>query len=88
MYLARTVKYCAPGALRNLRVASLMAIMPNTHTFHTGPSLNTPDAQPFSTLEGVLNPALLKGLDDMGFDKMTPVQSKVLGGLRPLRRDW
>lgn len=88
MYLAHTLKYStASGALRNLRVTSLMT-MSNGLNFHTSAFLKAADAEPFSAMQGILHPSLLKGLDDMGFANMTPVQSKVLGGLRPLKRDW
>lgn len=87
MYLAHTLKYStASGALRNLRVTSLMT-MSNGLNFHTSAFLKAADAEPFSAMQGILHPSLLKGLDDMGFANMTPVQSKVLGGLRPLKRD-
>lgn len=87
MYLAHTVKRCTLGALRNLHVTSLTA-MPNTCTFHTSASLKAADAPPFSSLHGLLDPALLKGLDNMGYEYMTPVQSRVLKSLRHLRNDW
>lgn len=87
MYLAHTVKSHALGTLRNLHVTSLTTML-NPYTFHTSASLKAADAPPFRTLHGLLDPALLKGLDDMGFEYMTPVQSRVLKGLTHLKNDW
>lgn len=40
-------------------------------------------------MKGKLDPVLLEALKDvMGFDFMTPVQSKVLSGLPTLKSDW
>ncbi|PIA92103.1 ATP-dependent RNA helicase MSS116, mitochondrial [Cercospora beticola] len=38
----------------------------------------TPDAQPWTSLQGRLNDGLLRGLAGMGYEYMTPVQQKVL----------
>ncbi|MCJ1468262.1 hypothetical protein MMC07_006890 [Pseudocyphellaria aurata] len=61
--------------------------MSNAHPFYTSASLKAADAQQFGTMQDLLHPSLLKGLDAMGFEYMTPVQSKVLTELRPLKRD-
>lgn len=44
-------------------------------------------AQPYSTMAGKLNPKLLDGLNVMGFQFMTPVQSRVLTELPDWRSD-
>lgn len=45
------------------------------------------NAQPFSSMKGKVDPRLLEGLEVMGFDFMTPVQSKILTELPSLRAD-
>lgn len=95
MYLAHTLKHSTSRALRNLpvnlpvdlRVTSLLA-MSNTHNFRTSASLGAADVQPFSQMQGMLPSSLLKGLSNMGFEYMTPVQFQVLRGLRSLKSDW
>lgn len=41
----------------------------------------------FDAQAGKLDPLLLEAVNDMGFEYMTPVQSKVLGGLPSLKSD-
>lgn len=50
-------------------------------------SLKAAGAQPYASMEGKLDPSLLKSLQDMGMEFMTPVQSKVLG-MPFLTSDW
>lgn len=87
MYLAHAIKHSTFGALRNFCVTALIKSS-NTHEFSTTVSLKAADVQPFEGMKGILHPSLLEGLDDMGFENMTPVQSAVLSGLRPLNRNW
>ena len=87
MNLAHTLRRALPGTLRDLRFTSRIT-MPHTQPLYTSASLKAANATPFSTLKGKLDPSLLKGLDAMGFEYMTPVQRKVLGGLPSLNSDW
>ena len=50
-------------------------------------SLRESNAQEFRSLDGKLNPGLLKSLASMGYEYMTPVQSKVLSDLPDFRSD-
>lgn len=45
------------------------------------------EAKPFSDMAGTLDPALLNGLDKMGFQFMSPVQQKVLTELPSITSD-
>ena len=45
---------------------------------YSSASLKESNAQPFNSMVGKLHPGLLQGLEAMGFEYMTPVQSKVL----------
>lgn len=51
-------------------------------------SLKQADAMPFKRLTGKLDPGILKALDAMQYEYMTPVQEKVLNSLPSLRTDW
>lgn len=62
--------------------------MSNPPARFTTSSLKAANAQPFSTMQGKLNPSLLEGLDAMGFEYMTPVQKKVLAELPSFNGDW
>ena len=62
--------------------------MSTTAALYTSESLKAANAQPYSSMEGKLDPMLLQALKDMKFDFMTPVQSKVLSGLPSLKSDW
>ncbi len=63
--------------------------MSSSSALYSSASLKAANAQPYSSLKGKLDPALLEALKDvMGFDFMTPVQSKVLSGLPTLKSDW
>ena len=62
--------------------------MSTTGALYTSESLKAANAQPYSTVDGRLDPMLLQALKDMKFDFMTPVQSKVLSGLPSLKSDW
>jgi ATP-dependent RNA helicase MSS116 len=50
-------------------------------------SLKESCAQEYKTMAGKLNASLLKALDVMGFEYMTPVQSKVLSELPTFKSD-
>lgn len=50
-------------------------------------SLKESNAQSYKTMAGKLNASLLKSLDVMGFEYMTPVQSKVITELPNSRSD-
>lgn len=51
-------------------------------------SLEQANAMPFKSLTGKLDPGLLKALDEMQYEYMTPVQERVLSSLPSLRTDW
>jgi ATP-dependent RNA helicase MSS116 len=50
-------------------------------------SAGSGEAKPFSDMAGTLDPALLNGLDKMGFQFMSPVQQKVLTELPSITSD-
>lgn len=62
--------------------------MSNPPARFTTSSVKAANAQPFSSMQGKLNPSLLEGLDAMGFEYMTPVQKKVLAELPSFNGDW
>lgn len=66
----------------------LISNMSTSGALYTSASLKAANALPYSSMEGKLDPMLLQALTDMKFDFMTPVQSKVLGGLPSLNSDW
>ena len=87
MYLAQSIartsfilspKFLLPSAYKMSTSAAL----------YTSESLKAANALPYSSMEGKLDPLLLQALNDMNFDFMTPVQSKVLTGLPSLKSDW
>lgn len=51
-------------------------------------ALRQANAMPFKSLDSKLDPGILKALDAMGYEFMTPVQEKVLSSLSSLRADW
>lgn len=55
--------------------------MSTSGALYSSASLKAANAQPYSRMEGTLDPMLLLALKDMSFEYMTPVQDKVLGGL-------
>lgn len=61
--------------------------MSTSGALYSSASLKAANAQPYSSMEGTLDPMLLLALKDMEFEFMTPVQSKVLGGLPSLQSD-
>ena len=65
-----------------------IARMSTSAALYTSESLKAANAPPYSSMEGKLDPMLLQALKDMKFDFMTPVQSKVLGGLPSFQSDW
>ncbi len=63
--------------------------MSSSSALYSSASLKAANAQPYSSMQGKLDPVLLEALKNvMGFEYMTPVQSKVLNGLPTLRSDW
>lgn len=61
--------------------------MSTSGALYSSASLKAANAQPYSRMEGTLDPMLLLALKDMSFEYMTPVQDKVLGGLPSLQSD-
>ena len=61
--------------------------MAAANALFTTTSLKATGAQPYASMDGKLDPSLLKGLQDMGMEFMTPVQSKVLS-MPSLTADW
>lgn len=51
-------------------------------------SLKQANAMPFKSLTDKLDPGILKALDQMQYEYMTPVQEKVLSSMPSLRTDW
>ena len=69
--------------------STLKSNMSTTGALYTSASLKAANAQPFSIMNGKLDPMLLQALkDDMKFEFMTPVQNQVLTGLPSLKSDW
>lgn len=63
--------------------------MSSSSALYSSASLKAANAQPYSSMQGKLDPVLLEALKNvMGFEYMTSVQSKVLNGLPTLRSDW
>ena len=63
--------------------------MSSSSALYSSASLKAANAQPYSSMKGKLDPVLLEALKYvLGFEFMTPVQSKVLRGLPTLRSDW
>lgn len=61
--------------------------MSTSGALYSSATLKAANAQPYSSMKGILDPMLLMALKDMDFEYMTPVQSKVLGGLPSLQSD-
>lgn len=75
----------------NFRPSYFLVKQPNTimsRIIHTSASLKSANALPISTLQGKVDSSLMEGLDGMGFEYMTPVQSQVMNGLPTFRSDW
>ena len=62
--------------------------MSTSGALSTGASLEKANAIPYSSMKGKIDPALLQGVEAMGFKYMTPVQEQVLGQLNPVNSDW
>lgn len=86
MCLSRALKHSPSGALRNLCVTTLIK-RSNTYNFSTTVTLKNADVQPFGTMKGISHPSLFEGLDDMGVENMTPVQSAVPSDIHSLNKD-
>jgi superfamily II DNA/RNA helicase len=67
---------------RTSRLSSAMEAVYSTS------SLKQANAMPFKSLNSKLDPGILKALDEMEYEYMTPVQEKVLSSLPNLRTDW
>ena len=87
MYLARALTRSSLLPLYNLGPRSAFK-MSTTSAVYSSASLEAANAQPFSTMDGKLDPKLLEALKEMNFEFMTPVQSKVLQGLPSMKSDW
>ena len=62
--------------------------MSTSAAMYTSESLKAANAPTFSTLKGELDPGLLQSLQEMKFDYMTPVQSKVMTEMPTMNSDW
>lgn len=88
MYVTRNTLRALPIQCYKIYWTST-ANMSSSSALFSSASLKAANAQPYSSMKGKLDPVLLEALKDvMGFDFMTPVQSKVLSGLPTLRSDW
>jgi len=86
MYLSQILR--RPSLFRFYTLPSLSASkMSTSGALYSSASLKAANAQPYSSMEGTLDPMLLLALKDMKFEFMTPVQSRVLGGLPSLQSD-
>lgn len=87
MYLIRKFARVAP--IRFFHPSLIIkSNMSTSAALYSSASLKAANAQPYSVMEGKLDPMLLQALKDMKFDFMTPVQSQVLTGLPSLKSDW
>ena len=86
MYSIRNIVRAVP--IRFLHPSSLLANMSTSAALYSSASLKAANAQPYSVMEGKLDPMLLQAIRDMNFEFMTPVQSQVLTGLPSLKSDW
>ena len=78
----------ASRSIRSHQASSyLIGKMATASALFSTSSLKAAGAQPYTSMEGKLDPSLLRGLRDMGMECMTPVQSKVLG-MPSLTADW
>lgn len=87
MYIVRNFTRVAPIHCFHPS-ASLKSNMSTSGALYSSASLKAANAQPYSAMDGKLDPMLLQALRDMSFDFMTPVQSQVLAGLPSLKSDW
>ena len=63
--------------------------MSKAPALYSSEALKASNAKPFSSLEGKLDAALLRSINEvMHFEFMTPVQSQVLSELPTMRSDW
>lgn len=70
---------------RTLRLLTQSSTM---QAVYSTSALRQANAMPFKSLNSKLDPGILKALDVMGYEFMTPVQEKVLNSLSSLRTDW
>ena len=78
----------ASSKLSRLPIVPIFTIkMPSSSALHSSASLKAANAKPYAIMKDKLDPMLLLALQDMGFQYMTPVQSKVLDRLPSLRSD-
>lgn len=87
MYLVRKLTRVAPIHFFH-PFSTSTSKMSTSGALYSSASLKAANAQPYSVMEGKLDPMLLQALKDMNFDFMTPVQSQVLAGLPSLKSDW
>ncbi len=62
--------------------------MSTTSALYTSQSLQAADAPTYASLKGRLDPGLLQSLQEMNYNFMTPVQSKVMAELPTMQSDW
>lgn len=86
MYIVRNFTRVAPIHCFHPS-ASFKSNMSTSGALYSSASLKAANAQPYSAMDGKLDPMLLQALRDMSFDFMTPVQSQVLAGLPSLKSD-
>lgn len=87
MYSIRNIVRVVP--IRFLHPSSMLTSnMSTSAALYSSASLKAANAQPYSVMEGKLDPMLLQAIRDMNFEFMTPVQSQVLTGLPSLKSDW
>lgn len=62
--------------------------MSTSSALYTSESLKANDAPTYASLKGKVNPGLLQSLQEMKYEFMTPVQSKVMAELPTMQSDW
>lgn len=77
-----------PHFLLLLRTPRSRSLPPAMQAVYSTSSLRQANAMPFKSLTGTLDPGILKALDEMQYEYMTPVQEKVLSLLPTLHTDW
>ena len=71
-----------------LRPRALLRLNMQPQAVYSTSTLQDAGAPTFRSMQGKLNNSILKALDGMQYEYMTPVQSKVLSTLPSLRSDW
>lgn len=90
-------KHFAKHAVRNLvslnirhtaRADALVRLNMQPQAVYSTTTLQDAGAPTFKSMQGKLDTCILKALESMQYEYMTPVQSKVLTTLPSLRSDW